>query len=229
MKWRGLEESGTVQPASTLTQELEARKTLAEKYVPPATQAINRRTVEQLAASGMMGGILPIGAQAPSFELPDQDGDPVSSASLLERGRVVICFFRGRWCPFCVAQLEAMDRVLGRIAHAGASLIGVSPQTQKQSFFMRDQHKFGFPLLSDAHNQVARHFGLVYRVPEEQQSIYSRSFTNLPMINGDASWELPVPATFILRRNGRVAYVSANPDYTSRPEPAEVLRELAAI
>jgi peroxiredoxin len=122
-----------------------------------------------------------------------------------------------------------MERVFARIEQAGASLVAVSPQTQKQSFFMRDQHKFRFPLLSDDHNQVARQYGLVYRVPAEQQSIYSRSFTNLPLINGDDSWELPIPATFILRRNGRVAYASADPDYTLRPEPADVLRELAAV
>ena len=229
MKWRGLEESETAPPAATLAQELEARKALADKYVPPGTQAINRQTVEQLAAGGMVAGILPVGAEAPSFELPDQDGNLLSSATLLARGRLVVCFFRGRWCPFCVAQLEAMDRVVPRIALAGASLVAVSPQTQRQSFFMRDQHKFRFPLLSDAHNQVARQYGLVYRVPAEQQSIYARSFTNLPLINGDDSWELPVPATFILRRNGRVAYASADPDYTVRPEPADVLRELAAV
>jgi len=230
MKWRGLDESSPVQPPpSTLKQELEARKALADQYVPSATRAINRRTVDELAASGMASHILPVGADAPSFELPDQDGNLLSSAMLLAKGRLVVCFFRGRWCPFCVAQLEAMDRVFARIEQAGASLVAVSPQTQKQSFFMRDQHKFRFPLLSDAHNQVARQYGLVYRVPAEQRSIYSRSFTNLPLINGDDSWELPIPATFILRRNGRVAYASADPDYTLRPEPADLLRELAAV
>ncbi len=229
MKWRGLEESEAAQPASTLALELESRKTLAAQYVPRATQAVNRRTVEQLAASGILGGVLPVGAEAPSFELPDQDGNPVSSSSLLARGRLVICFFRGRWCPFCVAQLEAMDRVTPHIQHAGASLIAISPQTQKQSFFMRDQHKLRFPLLSDAGNHVARQFGLVYKVPAEQQAIYAASFTNLPLLNGDPSWELPLPATFILRRNGRIAFASADPDYTVRPEPAEVLRQLSAV
>ena len=223
MKWRGLEESIPGQQAATLRQELEERKALAAQYVPEDVQQVNRQTVEQLAASGMSGGILAVGAAAPSFQLPDQDGKVVSSQELLRRGRLVICFIRGRWCPFCVAQLEAMNRGLSYVEKAGASLIAISPQTVKQAFFMRDQHQLRFPLLSDAGNQVARQFGLVYRVPEEQKQVYSRTFVNLPFLNGDASWELPIPATYILERDGRVLYASADPDYTRRPEPQEVV------
>ena len=223
MKWRGLEESIPGQQAATLREELEERKALAAQYVPDDVQQVNRQTVEQLAASGMSGGILAVGAAAPSFQLPDQDGKVVSSQELLRRGRLVICFIRGRWCPFCVAQLEAMNRGLSYVEKAGASLIAISPQTVKQAFFMRDQHQLRFPLLSDAGNQVARQFGLVYRVPEEQKQVYSRTFVNLPFLNGDASWELPIPATYILERDGRVLYASADPDYTRRPEPQEVV------
>ena len=223
MKWRGLEESKPGQQAATLREELEERKALAAQYVPADVQQVSRQTVEQLEASGMAGRILAVGAAAPSFQLPDQDGKVVSSQELLSRGRLVICFIRGRWCPFCVAQLEAMNSVLSQIEKAGAGLIAISPQTIKQSFFMRDQHHFRFPLLSDAGNQVARQFGLVYRVPDEQKQVYSRTFVNLPFLNGDANWELPIPATYILERDGRVVYASADPDYTRRPEPEQVI------
>ena len=94
---------------------------------------------------------------------------------------------------------------------------------------MHDQHKLRFPLLSDPGNQVARQFGLVYRVPEYEQAIYQRAFVNLPLANGDDSWELPIPATFIIDRDGSVLYVSANPDYTDRPEPAEILQALTSF
>src|SRR6266849_5213799 len=170
--------------------------------------------------------VLAIGAKAPAFELRDHTGNPVSSAELLSPGRLVICFFRGRWCPFCVGQLEAMNLILPRIEQAGAALLAISPQTVQQSFFMADQHKLRFPLLSDAGNNVARQFGLVYRVPDEQQAIYRRAFVNLPFANGDDSWELPIPATFILERDGTVLYASASEDYTDRPEPAEALLRL---
>ncbi len=226
MKWRSLEESKPGQQTATLRQELEERKALAAQYVPADVQEVNRRTVEHLRASGIAGRILPVSSQIPGFELPDQDSNPVSSEELLRRGRLVICFFRGRWCPFCVAQLEAMNSALSQIEKCGASLVTVSPQTLKQSFFMRDQHQLRFPLLSDAHNQVARRFGLVYSVPEEQKEVYSRTFVNLPFINGDSSWELPIPATYVVGQNGVVLYAGADPDYTQRPEPEEIINVL---
>ena len=105
-------------------------------------------------------------------------------------------------------------------------LVAISPQTVKQSFFMHDQHKLRFPLLADAGNKVARQFGLTYRVPETQESIYRRAFVNLPFTNGDESWELPIPATYILDRDGTVLYSSADEDYTQRPEPSDILRAL---
>ncbi len=119
-----------------------------------------------------------------------------------------------------------MNRILSEIEQAGATLVAISPQTVKQSFFMADQHRLRFPLLSDAGNEVARKFGLVYGVPDEQQAIYRRAFVNLPFTNGDESWELPIPATYILHRDATVLYASANEDYTERPEPAEILEGL---
>jgi len=226
MKWRGLEESRPGQHAATLREELEQRKALAEQYVPEDVQQVNRLTVEQLCASGMAGRVLSVGARAPHFELPDQEERLVSSAELLSRGRLVICFFRGRWCPFCVAQLEAMNLALPRMQSAGSSLVAISPQTAKQSFFMRDQHQLRFPLLSDSHNRVARGFGLVYPIPQEQKEVYSRTFVNLPFLNGDSSWELPIPATYILERDGAALYASVHPDYTRRPEPEEIICRL---
>jgi peroxiredoxin len=93
----------------------------------------------------------------------------------------------------------------------------------KQSFFMHDQHKLRFPLLSDAGNQLARQFGLTYRVPPAQEAVYRRAFVNLPFTNGDDRWELPIPATYILDGDGTILYASANEDYTERPEPEAIL------
>jgi peroxiredoxin len=124
--------------------------------------------------------------------------------------------------------MEAMNLVLPQIEQAGAALVAISPQTVKQSFFMHDQHKLRFSLLSDAGNKVARQFGLTYRVPEPQEAVYRRAFVNLPFTNGDDSWELPIPATYILDRDSTVAYASANEDYSERPEPSEIVGMLQA-
>jgi peroxiredoxin len=224
MKWRSLDESSSQTDLRPLHEILADRKALIAKYVPPETQAIHARAVAELKERHLAENILRVGAKIPEFQLPDHNGKIISSADLLAKGRLVICFIRGRWCPFCVGQMEAMNLVVSDIEQAGATLVAISPQTVKQSFFMHDQHKLRFPLLSDAGNVGARQFGLVYRVPDFQEAIYRRAFVNLPLVNGDESWELPIPATYILDRDGTVAYVSANEDYTERPEPAEIVR-----
>jgi peroxiredoxin len=124
--------------------------------------------------------------------------------------------------------MEAVNLIMPEIERASATPAAISPQTVQQSFFMRDQHKLRFPLLSDAGNHLARQLGLTYRVPDEQKAIYQRAFVNLPFVNGDDSWELPIPATYIIDRDGTVLYASANEDYTERPEPEEILRVLIA-
>jgi len=226
MKWRSLEESSPGVDARPLRDILAERKELIAKYVPSETQAIHAQAVAELKQRHLAASILPIGAKAPSFQLQDYDGKVVSTSDLLAKGRLVLCFTRGRWCPFCVGQMEAMNLVLPQIEQAGARLVAISPQTVKQSFFMHDQHKLRFPLLSDADNKIARQFGLTYRVPALQEAIYRRAFVNLPFTNGDESWELPIPATYILQRDGTILYASGNEDYTERPEPADIVSAL---
>jgi peroxiredoxin len=223
MKWRSLEESGPDTDTRSLREIFAERKTLIAKYVPAETLAIHAQAVAELKTQSLAANILPAGAKAPPFELPDHDGKIVSSIGLLTKSRLVICFIRGRWCPFCVGQMEGMNLILPQIEQSGATFVAISPQTVKQSFFMHDQHKLRFPLLSDAGNKVARQFRLTYRVPAPQEAVYRRAFVNLPFTNGDDSWELPIPATYILDRDGAVLYASANEDYTERPEPADIV------
>ncbi len=229
MKWRSLEESGSETDLRPLREIFAERKKLIEKYVPAETQGVHSRAVAELKQKHLSANILPVGAQIREFQLQDHDGKTVSSSDLLARGRLVLCFIRGRWCPFCVGQMEAMNLVLPAIERAGATLAAVSPQTVQQSFFMRDQHKLRFPLISDPGNNVAQQFGLTYRISDEQRAIFQRAFVNLPFVNGDGSWELPIPATYIIDRDGTVLYASANEDYTQRPEPTEIVGLLASL
>jgi peroxiredoxin len=154
------------------------RKELIAKYVPAEAQGVHARAVTELKRKHLVRNVLPVGAKVKPFQLQDHNGKDVSSSDLLAKGLLVICFIRGRWCPFCVGQMEAMNLVVPEIELAGASLVAISPQTVKQSFFMHDQHKVRFPLLSDAGNVVARQFGLTYRVPEYQEAVYRRAFVN---------------------------------------------------
>src|SRR5262249_16412020 len=153
MKWRSLEESNSVD-LRPLQEIFAERKAMIEKYVPAEVRAVHQSVVDQLKRDRIAEQSLQADSTAPSFELKGQTGKRVSSADLLSRGQLVICFFRGRWDPFCCGQLEAMNQIGSQIAATGASLVAISPQIEKQAFFMADQHKLRFPLLSDAGNQV---------------------------------------------------------------------------
>jgi peroxiredoxin len=229
MKWRSLEEVSPLMDIRPLREIFAERKEATAKYVPAETQAIHARAVAALKQQSLAVNILPVGATIPEFQLQDHDGKTLSSAELLAMGPLVLCFIRGRWCPFCVGQMEAMSLALPEIKESGAMLAVISPQTGQQSFFMRDQHKLRFSLLSDPRNGVARQFRLTYRVPGEQEAVYRKAFVNLPFVNGDDSWELPIPATYVIDHDGTVLYASANEDYTERPEPEDIVRFLQTL
>ena len=226
MKWRGVSETEPEPLKATLKEELDQRRTMMRRFVPQATRAINDRVIEELRQSGASGKALKVGDKAPEFTLPDVAGRPVSSAELLKQGPLVVVFLRGRWCPFCCATVEAWQGLLHNVRRRGANVVAISPMTSKQSDFMRDQHKLMFPILSDQRNKVAEQFGVSYQVPEYQQQLFSTVFINLPFINGENSWTLPLPATFVVSPDGTINYAWTNEDYTLRPEPAEILENL---
>ena len=199
--------------------------------VPADRLAVVDRTAEELVRSQLAERALKVGDQAPHFEVPDGDGMLWRSEDLLRNGPLhngplAIVFYRGRWCAYCNAQLAALQDVHKQIAESGASLIAISPQTQKHSYMMRDMHKLRFPVLSDAGNQVARQFGLVYRLSPELQAIYETIMTKLPGYNGDQSWELPLAATYLIQSDGKISYARIDADWRHRPEPEELLQAL---
>ena len=185
--------------------------------------AIGESAVEELFASGIEERILPVGAQAPQFALKDSNGKIVRSAELLETGRLILKFFRGRWCSYCVTELETWRDLYGRLRERGVLLVAVGPQVERQSDFMANQHGLPFPVLSDPGNKVAEQFGLTWDVPAYMQTYYRSILVNVPFVNGDESWRLPLPATYVIARDGRVAFGEAHADFRVRPEPEDVM------
>lgn len=185
--------------------------------------AVGERAVEELFATGIEEKVLPVGAQVPDFAMKDSNGKTLRTAELLSIGPLIVKFFRGRWCPYCVTELEAWRDLYGRLRARGVLMIAVGPQTQRQSDFMVTQHGLPFPAVVDANNAVAEQFGLVYSVPEYLRDYYLSILVNLPFVNGDQSWRLPVPATYVISPAGRAVYAEAHADFRVRPEPEEAL------
>ncbi len=213
---------------TTLQDQLDEITANTRNFVQPERLAVGERAVQELFASGIEDRILPVGAAAPEFTLNDVSGRPVRSADLLALGPLVIKFFRGRWCPYCITELEAWRDLYPRLRESGALMVAVSPQTARQSDFMIGQHSLPFPVLTDPGCAVAAQFGLVYTVPEYLRDYYRSILVNIPFINGDQSWRLPLPATYVITPAGRVAFAEAHADHRVRPEPEEALAAACA-
>jgi peroxiredoxin len=190
---------------------------------PPEVHPIMERATDELVASGQATRALKAGDRAPAFTLRDPNGEAVSSADLLAKGPLVITFYRGVWCPYCNMELQALQETLPQIEALGASLVAISPQNPVNSRKSVRQNQLGFPILSDAHNEVALAFGLRFALPDYLVALYKKLGNDLPIVNGDPSWTLPMPARYVIGQDGVILYSEVNPDYTRRPEPADLL------
>ncbi len=215
--------------ADTLQAQLDDITARTRDLVQPERLAVGERAVAELFSTGIESRILPVGATAPAFSLPDGSGRTVNSRDLLALGPLILNFFRGRWCAYCATELESWRDLYPVVREQRGLVVGISPQTIRQNDFTATQHRLPFPLLSDAGNSVAEQFGLVYQVPAYLQHYYRSILVNIPFLNGDASWRLPVPATYVVAQDGTVLYARAYADFRVRPEPADVLASLTSV
>lgn len=211
-----------------LQDRLDAFKANFESGKPPynapreVIETMHRATAE-LIASGQAGRAKRVGDVAPAFTLDDPDGHKVSSRDLLARGPLVISFYRGVWCPYCNMDLQALQEALPEITARGASLVAISPQTPVNSRKSMRDNKLAFPILSDAGGALAEAFGIRFALPDYLVELYKGFKNDLPMMNNDPSWTLPMPARFVVGTDGVIVYAEVNPDYTRRPDPSELL------
>ncbi|HEY3817679.1 MAG TPA: redoxin domain-containing protein [Polyangiaceae bacterium] len=196
------------------------------KHAPPDVIATLGTELRKLAESGIAKRALQLGAKAPDFTLPDARGGAVTLSSLLAKGPVVVTFYRGGWCPFCDLQLRAYEGALPEIRRLGAELVAVSPQTPDRAVVDVEKKQLSFPVLTDAHNTVAREYGLVFALSDAMRTLQTQFGNPTPKFNGDDSWELPMPGTFVLDASGVVRLAHVDPDYTRRLEPAAILAAL---
>jgi peroxiredoxin len=169
------------------------------------------------------------GERAPEFALPDAGGSTVRLSDLLGLGPVVLTFFRGGWCGYCSAYLGVLQRALPAFRAAGAATVAISPQSVVRSRETAARLALDFLLVSDHDNAVARRYGLVFRLPEAFRRAYEALGIDLPAANGTETFELPIPATYVIAPDGKIAYASADADYTRRPDPGVILSRLQAI
>jgi peroxiredoxin len=219
-----------------LQDQLDAITARTRALVQPDRLAISEQAAADLFATGIEDNILPAGAAAPSFTLQDaRTSQPVSSADLLALGPIILKFFRGRWDPYCVTELETWRELYPRLREKNTLFIAISPQNRRQNDFTAQQHALPFPILSDPGCELASQFRIAHTVPPRARSYFRSILVNIPYANAgltydtatDASWRLPLPALYLVKPdqngNGTIAFAEAHADNRVRPEPQDLL------
>ncbi|MDX2506996.1 MAG: peroxiredoxin-like family protein [Gammaproteobacteria bacterium] len=162
----------------------------------------------------------------PDFTLYRHNGEPLAIKDILQKKNLLISFYRGTWCPYCSVELRALVKYYDAIKDAGAELVAISPELPDHSMSQIEKEQIQFPVLSDPGNRIAGLFGIVVHLSEVLQKVYQGFDFDLVKKNGDLNWNLPIPATYLVRQDGTIHYAYINPDYTQRMEPDEIIQEL---
>lgn len=192
-------------------------------------QAIIGSAFQRLMKSDVAAKAIGVGDPMPDFILPNAQGNDVQLSSLLMKGPVVINFYRGGWCPFCNMEFKALHNYMPQMQEYNATLIGIAPETPEATSQTIEKHELKFEVLCDQGNQLADKLGLVMTVDEAIRPLYEKWGIDIPAANGDDTFELPVPATYVIDTQSeiRAAYIDKN--YTQRMEPADIIKKLASL
>jgi peroxiredoxin len=210
----------------TLQANLKAITEGVRQQAPAEVFAAIEAANAKLEISGIAGRALKAGDRIPDFDLPDATGKVVRSADLLAAGPLVISFYRGSWCPYCSLELKTLQQNLSEFRARGATLVAISPQTPDESLTTKQKNELAFPVLSAAGSKVARKFGLVFTLDETLKPIFKAFGIDLLAHNGVDTWELPIPATYVVAKSGKIVSACVDVDYRNRAEPAEILKWL---
>ncbi len=213
----------------TLGDQLAAQKNGFRQRAAPERVAMMENATAGLRATGIESSALQMGDQAPDLTLPDALNRPVRLSTLWTQGPLVLIFYRGGWCPYCNLELRAWQQQLTELSRLGAQLVAVSPQTPDNSLSTAEKNGLAFAVLSDSALQAATDFGVAFELPPELIALYGQMGNDLPVLHGQGRWMLPVPATYVIDRNGRIAYAHVDADYRERAEPVDVLAAVAGL
>ncbi|MDX2130541.1 MAG: peroxiredoxin-like family protein [Planctomycetota bacterium] len=206
----------------TLAQRLDERRAEFDRKAPVEMKERFEKGVRDVAGSGVLERALKVGSTAPDFTLKNAAGADVHLRDLLAKGPVVLTWYRGGWCPYCSIQLRAMQEVLPELTAAGAHVVALSPEKPDATAKTAESNLLGFTVLSDAGNQVGKRYGVVYELPPDLVQAL-KGVLDLPTINGTTEWELPIAATYVIDRDGRITYAFLDADYRKRAEPSEII------
>lgn len=209
---------------SRLLDEIKKYQETFKEKVPEDIQKVMLDATEELKRLSLSKDALKVSDKAINFELPNAVNKPVSLKEALENNEfVVINFYRGQWCPYCNLELKALQTINDELVKLNAKIIAISPQTPDSSLSTKEKNELAFEVLSDKENKVAKEYGLVFSLAEELRPIYKSFGIDIESSNKEDSYELPMPATYIINKNQEIIYSFIDEDYTKRSEPQTIL------
>ena len=221
---------GPSKAPTTLTQEIDGFVHMFVKNQPPEVLKAIQESTQDLIDMCIAEGAVRTGDFMPDFTLPDVHGELVhSTKDITSKGLSVLIFYRGNWSPFCQMQLAYYQKHLEDLRAHGVNLIAISPNQRHVAKEMAEKMSLEFTILNDVKNVVAKKFGLVYTLDETIKPIYRNLGFDITKENGDFSYEVPLAATYVIDGSGSVVYSHVEADYTKRPEPSDLLKELLAV
>ncbi len=209
-----------------LQQAIDQQKSQTAAKAPREVLQTMQQATQSLKDAGIENNASKVGDKAPDFTLPNVKNEDIRLSDALKKGPVVLSFYRGGWCPYCNLELSALQQALPDIEATGAQLIAIAPQLPDHSLDSVQKHQLEFEVLSDVGNVVSRQYGLVFTLPESLRPIYEKFNLDIVAYNGDDSFELPMPATYVIAQNGDIIHAFVDADYTARMEPAEIVEVL---
>jgi len=211
----------------SLNQFIEKSKT-AKSPFSEADRAVMEKAGKALAVSMPNPGIK-VGEKAPDFTLTNALGKKVNLKNELNKGPVVLVFYRGAWCPFCNMHLHALQKSLPQFKKYNAQLITVTPQTPDKSAEQIKKDGYPFEVLSDLDSTVMQDYKLYFELPDDLIAVYKKHKLDIEAFNGQGRNVLPVPGSFVIDEKGFVRAMQAQTDYKVRMEPAAIIEELKKI
>ncbi|KJD31922.1 peroxiredoxin [Tamlana sedimentorum] len=203
------------------TRVLNEKKENFNNKADDITKRVYQEGLDAVIESGILQSAKNVGDIAPSFSLKNAVGQTVNLKDYLAKGPVVLVWYRGGWCPYCNINLQYLQQELPKFKAAGANLIALTPELPDQSINTSDKHNLEFEVLSDVGNEIAKAYGVVFKLTAEVAEIYNKKF-DLNTHNGDTTNELPLAATYIINTNGKIEYAFLDADYRNRAEPSEI-------
>jgi peroxiredoxin len=213
----------------SLKQQTDAKIEQTRQANPEFMKGVDH-VIDQAKAFQQGDDAIGLNQQAPGFELPDSEGTAISSLDLLAKGPLVVTFYRGSWCPYCNLQLRALQARLSEIHALGAELVAISPQVPDGSMTKDEISEMDFLVLSDQDAKIASQYGVAWQVPEvllEHMRVGRK--LDLEAINNGNGTVLPIPATFIISRDGVVTWRYVDVDYRTRSEPDDIINALQKL